>query len=241
MPAPDRTVLRDGSGRAVLSYQELPGERVAVEAEVLGPGAAGAVLAQLPGWTVSGPVPLADELAAWGALVRRRFQVLRRDLGRDRPEGDLPPGYRAVGPDRPARDLLPAWHAAYRAEGHPDAHPADVEAMLAERLLPLLAGADGAVLPWSRLALDPDGTVVAGVIALDVPGLGAWVGDVFRDPAPRHAGLGGALLGLVLRLAAERGVPEIGLAVSDGNPAERVYRRLGFEPVRRLGTVVVPG
>jgi GNAT superfamily N-acetyltransferase len=240
-PTPTRVLLRGQTGRPVLSYLEIAEARVAIEAEVLGPGAAEAVLAQLPGWTVSGSASLADELAAHGGIVQRRFQVLRRAISGELPPGELPPGYRAVGADRPARDLLPAWHAAYLAEGHPDAHTADPEAMLAERLVPVLDGGYGAVLPWSRLALDADGAVVAGVIALEVPALGAWLGDVFRDPAPHHAGLGGALLGHVLHLAAGQGVTGISLAVSEGNPAGRVYRRLGFELVQSMGTVTVPG
>jgi len=61
-----------------------------------------------------------------------------------------------------------------------------------------------------------------------------------RRPGPEHAGLGAALLRRVLALAAATGVEGVGLSVTDGNPAGRVYERLGFVPRSAPTTVLVP-
>jgi GNAT superfamily N-acetyltransferase len=81
---------------------------------------------------------------------------------------------------------------------------------------------------------------VAGVVGIDSDGLGPWIGDVFRDPAPAYAGLGAALLQLVLAAAADSGTAEVGLAVSDANPAGRIYERLGFVTAKSLASLVLP-
>jgi len=44
----------------------------------------------------------------------------------------------------------------------------------------------------------------------------------------------------VLALAVAAGVEEVGLSVTDGNPAGRVYERLGFVPRSAPTTVLVP-
>ena len=155
---------------------------------------------------------------------------------------DPEPGRRRMVPcTRPAADLFPAWRAAYRPP-HPDGFAGSDADALAERLVPLLAGAHGPVASWSRLVVDGDDHVVAGVVVLaaqppiDMP----WIGDVFRQPGPEHAGLGSALLQRVLSLVAADGVPQVGLSVTDGNPAGRVYERLGFRTTRSTATVEVP-
>jgi hypothetical protein len=43
-----------------------------------------------------------------------------------------------------------------------------------------------------------------------------------------------------LGAAAVSGVAEVGLSVTEGNPARRVYERLGFDLVRSTLTVAVP-
>jgi GNAT superfamily N-acetyltransferase len=86
--------------------------------------------------------------------------------------------------------------------------------------------------------------VVAAVIVTDragVPPLGGpWVCDLFRHPASEWAGLGRLLLQRALGLAAELGLPALSLAVTDGNPARRLYQTLGFRHVSTSLNVLVP-
>ncbi len=219
--------------------------RVAVDVEVLADTAAEVVLRELSGWVVVGPVLLGEQLIAGGATARRRYEVMDRRLDTDPPSGawadaDLGPGRRAVALDHRPEDVFPAWRAAYPA-GHPDwRERSDAEA-LDHELVPLLAGHEGSVQPCSRLAEDQAaGRVLAGVIVIDLPGAGAWIADVFRDPAPEFSGLGAALLKRALAAAARDGVPRIGLSVTTGNPARAGYRRLGLVATRQMLTVVVP-
>jgi GNAT superfamily N-acetyltransferase len=248
-----RAVRRHAAGGPLLSYLEgtAGGRRAAYDLRVEGEGeavlaaAVEAVLADLPGWLVSTAAPLGDRLADRGARVRRRFRAMSRALDTDPPppawaDADLGPGRRAVPLDRDPRDVLPAWHAAYSRPGHPDGHPGSAEEALTGLLVPLLSGDEGTVLPWSRLAVDAGGRVLAGVVVIDVPELGAVFGDVFRDPDPAAAGVGTGLLRRVIAAAAADGVPALSLAVTDGNPAARVYERLGFRTVESRMTVVVP-
>ena len=189
---PGRAVLRDAAGHELLSYVTATHDERPLATDVRRPDdvsadrVADAVLAQLPGWAVSAPDDLATALVARGAVVQRRLRVMTRSLRTDPPPADwadapLGAEVRAVPADRPAADLFPAWRAAYPAGGHVDAYPGDDAGALAERLVPLLAGAHGAVLPWSLLAVDGRDAVVGGVVVLaaeppvDMP----WIGDVF--------------------------------------------------------------
>jgi len=251
-----RVVLRDPAGVEVLSYRAVDelsdGANRPLAADVRLAGgdpdhAADVVLAQLQGWAVAAPGDLAAALAARGAVVRRRMRIMTRSLRADPPPPEwarspLGPGVDAVPPDRSAAEVFPAWRAAYATGSHPDAYPGDDAGALAERLVPLLTGAWGDVLPWSLLAVDARDDVVAGVYVLaaqppvDMP----WIGDVFRRPGPEHAGIGAALLQRVLALAVARDVEAVGLSVTDGIPAGAVYERLGFTTRSAHTTVLVP-
>lgn len=261
-PPPAPALLRDDDGVPVLAYlADSDGEHsVAHKTTLLAPieRTVPYVLRDLAGWTVVGPPGLADALQARGARVRRRFRTMTRSLLEDPPpaswqEADLGPGRRPIDCSRPAAAVFPTWYAAYSVVGHPD-HPdpirAEDERLARARgtapdadLMPVLSGRFGAVLPWSALAVDADDRVVAGVIALAPDSHGPrevpWLGDVFRHPAPAYAGLGGALLRRVLAGAAAAGVGEVGLSVSDANPAARVYERLGFTTTAHRATVIV--
>lgn len=246
MPELPRTVHRDAAGHPLFSYVAASdhGRRAAYDVAVIGADqrAAAAVLADLSGWTVSGAAGLGDALVAAGAHERRRFHVMHRELADLSPgwaTADLGPGRRAVPVDRDAEDLAGPWRAAYPSD-HPDRHTGTDAEAVAERLIPLLAGDEGAVLQCSRLALDPDDRVVGGVVVIDVDGLGPLIGDVFRAPGPEYAGLGTALLKRSLSAAATAGVPSIGLSVTDANPARKVYQRLGFAIASSMVTVIVP-
>jgi GNAT superfamily N-acetyltransferase len=87
------------------------------------------------------------------------------------------------------------------------------------------------------------GAMAGAALILDRPGdpplCGPWVGELFRHPdAP--PGTGAALLAAALDRAAADGLPHVGLRVSSGNPALRLYERLGFTPTRSSVAVLVP-
>jgi GNAT superfamily N-acetyltransferase len=239
---------RDGRGVAVLTYVPAAegGRLGAMDVHVLDPEAADAVVTDMPGWIVSGSPELGDQLAARGATVRRRLRIMTRSLRDDPPprawaQADLGTGRRAVPVDRDPADVFPAWRAAYGRAGHPDHFAGSDADALAQRLVPVLTGDEGVILPWSRLVVEtPSERVLAGAVVIDVESLGPLLADVFRDPDPAYAGLGTALLQRVLAAGAQAGATEIGLAVSDGNRALGVYERLGFVTTKRLTTVVIP-
>jgi ribosomal protein S18 acetylase RimI-like enzyme len=160
-----------------------------------------------------------------------------RDLRADPP----PPGWAdAPGPPgvsftalegRPDALFEAAWTAAY-APGRVDHVPGEVPS---EFLDAVLSGrAAGPLQPYARVAW-ADGGVVGAIVMTDQPPR-AFVADVFRDPDPRWRGLGQALLQRAVAAAAAAGAPSVALSVTDGNPAERLYERLGF---RRIGTRTV--
>jgi GNAT superfamily N-acetyltransferase len=246
---PPRTEHRDRSGRPVMTYvlDSAYGRSAAFDvapaAEVDLVDLVDLISRDLAGWVISGPAELGDQLAERGGQVRRRFHVLNRSLTADPPpvswaETDLGAGRRAARYDRDPDEIFPTYRAAY-PPSHPDGHPGTDEEALDQRLRPLLAGELGPVLPASRLAVDADDHVVAGVFLLETP-RGPWVADVFRRPGAERAGLGTALLRQVLAIAAEDGITELGLSVTDGNPARGVYEKLGFHITASLVTLSVP-
>jgi GNAT superfamily N-acetyltransferase len=205
--------------------------------------AAGAVLSDLRGWIVAGDPELGLALLAAGARGRRHAHVRSRDL-RTHPAGPAapPPAPITLGPlDRDAADLAGLYVAAYPL-GHADwtyiAPPADPVADLAGVLDGHVAGP---VLDVSRLALDAAGTPVGVLIVTALPGEppfgGPWVAELFRRPGDELRGTGRALLEAGLEGATAAGLPALGLAVSEGNPAERLYAALGFE--RKLSSLSI--
>ncbi|MFJ8626159.1 GNAT family N-acetyltransferase [Kitasatospora sp. NPDC093550] len=248
MAESDWVVRHDGAGTAVLRY--LPGEREgrpwADLLEVLDDSvdAAGYIRAELPGWVVSGSPELGRRLVAGGARVLRHAHTLRRDLRADPPPADwagapLREGLRAVPCDRAPEELFESWRAAF-GPGHVDHFPGDDARALDERLGLLLAGkAIGPVLPSSLLAVDAEERVIGAVVLTDRDGL-PWVAEVFRHPRRGYRGLGADLLRRAVADAAARGTADLHLAVSEGNPARRLYESLGFRLQETSLTVIVP-
>ncbi|MDA3038277.1 MAG: hypothetical protein O3C27_01895 [Actinomycetota bacterium] len=64
--------------------------------------------------------------------------------------------------------------------------------------------------------------------------------EVFREPGDAFVGTGARVLQRSLYLLAEAGDAGVGLAVTDGNPAKIVYRRLGFERVSSSRKLLIP-
>lgn len=174
------------------------------------------------------------------------------DMVLDLPAADVAPEWAA--PRLPAGLALASTataslHALTRAmaaaypPGHPDAGPAGRRLDEVERSVAgLLSGlAIGPVLhDRSALVTDPNGEVAGAVIVTLVrpeawgwPG-GSWVAEVLVVPAWQGRGLGRALLRRAIARCAAAGEACIGLTVTEGNPAERLYLSLGFERRRTL-------
>ena len=64
-----------------------------------------------------------------------------------------------------------------------------------------------------------------GFVRADVPELSVCV-----LPGYRGAGLGAGLVGAAVAEARRRSLPALSLSVEDGNPARRLYERVGFRP-----------
>lgn len=208
----------------------------------------GVLLSALRGWVLSTQEEaLATELIGRGARVLRHAHGYSRDLrAAPAPSSwgtpEVPEGLRLTAVDRSARDLAPLLLAAY-PPGNPDHSgwsPEEARQVVAR----ILAGQSlGPLLPCSGLALDGETVVGACLVTLrdgSPPHGGPWVIEVYRHPAARYAGAGAALLRRALWLSTRAELPALSLVVSDGNPARRVYERLGFQHVGASRTLELP-
>jgi hypothetical protein len=222
----ERRTLADANGTPLARFvhAERDGRVVAdlFELEVPVERALPVVLDELRGRRVAGSEELGRALVAAGGTPARHAHVYSHDL-KELPNVSV--DFELTPIDRPAEDLVPVYLAAF-APGHPDR----MEAPEARRhLTGILAGKLGPVLDGSGLALR-DGRIVRAILIATVadappPFGGPWVMEVFRDPDARGAGR--ALLQRALVLTEGT----LGLAVTHGNPAERVYAALGFKRV----------
>jgi diamine N-acetyltransferase len=64
--------------------------------------------------------------------------------------------------------------------------------------------------------------------SLEYRGKGAWIDELFVEPAHRGQGIGTQLLELAERACREHGAQFLHLEVSHGNRANELYRRRGF-------------
>lgn len=140
-------------------------------------------------------------------------------------------------------DLVTAAEAsaASTPSGHPD-HDSwpDFNARLSYWRELMAGEVCGRVLEAS-LVLDDQGQVVGGLVVTRMPPTswwlgGAWVAEIFVVPTQQAHGLGQTLVVRAITRAWAVGERRIGLTVTDGNRAERLYERLGF---RRIRTVYV--
>lgn len=245
----DREALRDATGRDVATFVRGTRDGLPLADDVLpAPGVAhedvaAAAEASLAGHIVGASIGVGELLVARGATPRRRVVVMARDMGvvvepvaPAAAVSVLPAG--STSPDA----LLDAYIAAY-PPGHPDHRPAlDREGEL-EELRELMAGeVVGPQLACSRVAIAGDAPVGAALLydhAGKRPLGGPWVGELFRHPdAP--AGTGAALLASALAAARDDGLATVGLVVTEGNPAQRLYERAGFVERQRLFAVLLP-
>jgi GNAT superfamily N-acetyltransferase len=225
-----RRVLLDAAGTPVGRYEhDERGGVVYADLFVREPGVsaertAAAVTADLGGMRIAGDEALGRALIAKGGRVIRHAHLMTHDLA-ERPPEPHAPGIRLTDVDRHAADLLDAYRAAY-PPGHIDHRDEPLERSRSD-LDGYLAGTEfGPLLPGSGLALAGDavvGAILIGTLPGDPPLGGPWVIELFRHPA--HRGAGRALLERALALA---GGPALGLMVTEGNPARRLYESLGF-------------
>ena len=228
------TVLRDASGPVGTYDHDERGGHVYADLFRREPGvsverAARAVLADLRGMRIAGDEPLGRALIAAGGEALRHAHLMSHDLS-ERPPVPEPPGYGLTDVDRPAADLMDAHRAAYPT-GHVDHRDESPERTLADLENYVTGREFGPLLRGSGLAVAPDGAVVGAILIGTLPGdpplNGAWVIEVFRHPA--HRGIGRALLERALAIT---DVPALGLMVTEGNPARRLYERLDFRVVQ---------
>ncbi len=235
-------------GVPVLSFlrRENAGRPWADRVQVLGDGAAEAALRALSGWVATVPKSLAGELVARGARQIRAAHRMTCDLSRledSEDSGDSPASPLRCEPfARPVDDLIPAWRAAY-PPGHPDYRPEYEDgAAVRARFEALVGGTSyGPLSPVSGVA-SHEGAVVAGLLINDFPGEVPWGGflitDLFRHPA--YPGAGTLLLRWTLARAAAAGLGVVGLVVTEGNPARRLYERCGFVVFESPVSVAIP-
>jgi ribosomal protein S18 acetylase RimI-like enzyme len=165
----------------------------------------------------------------------RRRHVMRRELSTVPAAWAGAPGPVGVafeGPGRTAAELAGAFVAAYPPE-HPD-HVAGWDPE--EEEARILDGREcGPLLDCTRFAVAAGRVVGAVLVTLidddhPVPP-GPLIADALRHPDAAWRGLGAALLRRSCAAAAQDGYASIGLLVTAGNPAQRVYESLGFEVV----------
>lgn len=217
--------------------------------EVVGPvGAAVAgIVASLPGWLVAtADDELADRLVAAGGAQKRHSHVMSMALPAAAPRAAWTLEW-ALEPidatSRLGREVVPLIRRAY-PPGHPDEEVGTDDEIVADIHARLGGERLGPHLPGCALVRD-DGRPVGLIIVNRVPGAppfgGPWISDVCRDPDSRYRGIGGALLEHAIARNQEAGEAGLSLAVTVGNPAQRVYERLGFEIVATSRKVLVPG
>jgi ribosomal protein S18 acetylase RimI-like enzyme len=204
-----------------------------------------AAMVQFAGWVVGGSDELCSGLVAAGAKPRRHAYVMTVNLVASPPphtwaSSGLPAGLHYAGLDGDPELLYEAYAGAYRP-GHPDRGSPSQRQTFEYTLLPLLRGEIlGPVLPSSGAIVDGDTKRAAAACILTDRDGTAWVAELFRDPAPRYAGTGGALLRRCLWRTAEEGIRQVGLAVTVGNSAQLLYEEAGFTVESMSRNVRIP-
>jgi GNAT superfamily N-acetyltransferase len=185
---------------------------------------------------IRSPAASVDRLWAFLARAGRRAIVDRREIAE---RLDLHAATLAALPASPplrgARDddlddLVIAARASLREEGRPDPFHGDPEGFR--------AWVHGR-MERARLLEDADGRVVFVAYA-DVQRPEGWLlQGVYTWPDRRRRGFARGGVAALCREAAAAGAGHVQLAVVSGNePAERLYRGLGFHPFLELRTIL---
>jgi mycothiol synthase len=242
---PKRTLLVDAAGRPLASTRLRADDRVAGGTR-LQPGAdpaaaAREALVDLAGMRLATTEQaLADALLRAGAFLHRVAVDMTHDLSDLPPPPPLPRGW-ALGPGRWDADLASAVAEAYG--------PDHVDGPWGEQDTARVAAAHAGNADLKALAsatariVDPDGRSAGHVLcAGPVPWVdeSAWVLTIALAYRARRLGLGRVLLVHALRGTREAGLSKLGLSVTDGNPARRLYEAAGFRPVIRVLSLRLP-
>jgi predicted GNAT family acetyltransferase len=176
-------------------------------------------LADRPLSGANGPAEVAQAFAdAYPATAHERRRECLYRLG----ELVEPPAIagRAVVASAEHRPVLVEWYGAFAREvGEPDR---DWGPMVDDRL-----GHHGLHV-WET---DDDGVVGLAGITRRIAGM-MRIAPVYTPPERRGRGIAAALTAAVARFAREQGADEIVLFADVANPtSNRVYQRIGFEPV----------
>jgi mycothiol synthase len=184
----------------------------------------------------------AERLLRGGHRLRR----LAHDMSADLPEPEAPAGaastpagFHLVGMDARTPSQIALAAASATPPDHVD--HAVWSAVNREEYWARLLDGDGPCGPVepgaSRLLVGP-AAAIAGAIAVTAmaPSAwwrgGAWIPEIFVLPDFQNRGLGRLLLGHAMGAARTSGHPRMGLTVSEGNPARRLYERQGFRVFR---------
>jgi GNAT superfamily N-acetyltransferase len=103
------------------------------------------------------------------------------------------------------------------------------ETILRDNLIELLDNPHYGLIFLAREELTPIGyLIVCFDFSLEYHGKGAWVDELFVEPAYRGKGIASQLLDLAESASLENGAQALHLEVTHGNPAIELYRRRGF-------------
>ena len=189
----------------------------------------------------------AAALQGAGARLVRKAHEMGLDLERLRPgpawsSPTLPAGL------RPAVDFVEPALAAYSSREATASEP-DPAAWVSVRAYERILGGEvaGPLLPEpSALLADERSATVAGAALVTHFAANTWwgggpfVADLFVIPGLSGLGLGRKLLQRAIARSVAVGASRIGLTVTDGIPAESLYRSLGFERLRTVFILSLP-
>jgi mycothiol synthase len=238
-------LLIDGRGVAVASYRS----RVEDGDEVVGrflptPGisadrAARVAVRELAGRRVTThEEEVARALVGAGCTLIRAATDMQCELNESIPVVPLEVGWALIAHDWDD-DLAVALAAAYGPD-HPDRgdRVGRLRGLVeSERGLVLLPGASARLRGPDWRSAGQVFTV--GPVPWSVTPM-SWVLDLAVVPGAQGRGFGAALLAYAMRGTLEAGLATAGLTVTDGNPARRLYDRMGFRPVLRHFAVRAP-
>jgi mycothiol synthase len=242
---PKRTLLLDAAGRALASMRLRPDDGVAAGTR-LRPGAdptaaAHQALVDLAGLRLATTEQmLADALLSAGAAPHRVAVDMTHDLAELPPSPPLPHGW-SLAPGGWDEDLATAAAEAYGPD-HVDGPWGEQDTAQVVRAYDGSA-AQPELAPATARLVDPLGRSAGHVLcAGPVPWAdeSGWVLTIALAHRARGLGLGRALLALALRGTQEAGLSRLGLSVTEGNPARRLYDAAGFLPVARVISLRLP-